>query len=171
MNAQSVMSDSRLTHIRELKAEVSRLKAENAVLRDERAMLEAHLDLAVTAVRDLEQLPEGGRLVIVDGWNLILGADRKAVDRDDLVKQARRHLVEHPLDRVWIVYDGPRASATVSEGGRLRVSYTGGSGPHRADRFVCDFLRVARLRGVLDRIEVRTRDRDFLRDVDGIVRR
>ena len=76
---------------------------------------------------------------------------------------ARRHLADHPCDLVWIVYDGPRENTVVEP--RLRISYTGGTGPHRADRFICDFLRMARFAGTIDRIDVKTCDRDFLSEV------
>ena len=88
MNAQQIIGDSRVLHIRELKSEVAKLKAENAQLRDENAQLCAHFDLALTAARDLESLPDGGRLVFVDGWNMILGATRIANDKDDLLAKA-----------------------------------------------------------------------------------
>lgn len=163
MNAQQIIGNSRVLHIRELKSEVAKLKAENAQLRDENAQLCAHFDLALTAARDLESLPDGGRLVFVDGWNMILGATRIAKDKDDLLAKARAYSAENPGDLVWIVYDGPRYS--VSEEGRVRISYTGGTGEHRADKFICDFLRMARFRGEAAKIEVRTHDKDFLRDI------
>ena len=166
MTAQQIINDSRVLHIRELKTENARLKAENAALRDENAQLNAHFGLALTAARDLDTLPEGGKLVIVDGWNMILGAKKIARDKDDLLAKAKTYVDEHPQDSVWIVYDGPRFAATTE--GRIRVSYTGGTGEHRADKFICDFLRMARLRGDLGRIEVRTYDKDFLRDISRI---
>ena len=73
MNAQQIIGDSRVLHIRELKAEVAKLKAENSKLHDENAQIHAHLDLALTAARDLESLPDGGKLVLVDGWSMIVG--------------------------------------------------------------------------------------------------
>ena len=163
MNAQQIIGDSRLLHIRELKAEVAKLRAENARLRDENSGLHAHLDLAITASRDLESLPAGGRLVFVDGWNMILGATGIAKDKEDLLEKARAYIADNPNDLVWIVYDGPRFS--VSGEGRIRISYTGGTGEHRADKFICDFLRMARFRGDASRVEVRTHDKDFLRDL------
>ena len=163
MNAQEIIGESRVLHIRELKTENAKLRAENTKLRDENAELRSHLDLAITAARDLDSLSEGGKLVFIDGWNMILGATRIARDKDDLLVQARAYAADNPLDLVWIVYDGPRFSATVD--GRIRVSYTGGTGEHRADRFICDFLRMARFRGTLSRIEVRTHDKDFLREI------
>ena len=163
MTAQQIINDSRVLHLRELKTENARLKAENAALRDANAQFGAHFDLALTAARDLETLPKDGKLVIVDGWNMILGAKKIARDKEELLAKAKTYIAEHPLDFVWIVYDGPRFAASVD--GRLRVSYTGGGGEHRADKFICDFLRMARLRGDISKVEVRTEDKDFLRNV------
>ena len=166
MNAQQIIGDSRVLHVRELKSEVAKLKAENAALRDASAQLAAHFDLALTAARDLETLPEGGKLVFVDGWNMILGATKVAKDKEDLLAKTREYGADHPSDFVWIVYDGPRFSVTTE--GRVRVSYTGGTGEHRADKFICDFLRMARFRGLSAKVEVRTHDKDFLREITRI---
>ena len=62
--------------VRELQTALSRAAAENTRLREENEMLKAHFDLAVLAAADLAALPEGGKLVIVDGWNMILGAQK-----------------------------------------------------------------------------------------------
>ena len=163
MDSQGVIMDSRVAHVRGLKAEVERLKAENARLRDESASLASHFDLALLAALDLRGLPPGGRLVIWDGWNLVLGSGRRAATPAELVGQAKAHAGEHPSDFVWIVFDGPRESSSLD--GRVRVSYTGGTGQHRADRFVLDFLRMARYRGDLSRIEVVTHDKGFESEV------
>ena len=163
MNSQQVILDSRLTHVRELKAEIARLRADNEALRIENEELHSHMSLALLAAEDICSLDESGHLQIWDGWNLILGNIREAHSPEELIGLARRHLKENPSDMVWIVFDGPRENTTVE--GRLRVSYTGGKGLHRADRMICDFLRMARFRGDVSRIEVRTHDKDFLRDV------
>ena len=65
---------------------------------------------------------------------------------------------------MWIVFDGRHESCTAE--GRLRVSYTGGEGPQRADRMICDFLRMARFSGDISRIDVRTHDKGLLKAVD-----
>lgn len=163
MDAQDIILGSRVAHVRELKAEVARLKAENARLRDESEAVSAHFDLALLAAEDLRTLPEGGRLVIVDGWNAILGSGRTAHSREELVAKAKAHVAERPADLVWIVLDGPRPS--VVQEGRVRVSYTGGRGAHRADKFVCDFVRMAAYRGAASRIEVVTADKSFREEV------
>ena len=157
---------ARLVRVRELQTALTKAAAENLRLKTENEMLFAHFDLAVLAANDLAALPPDGRLVIVDGWNMILGANKVAKDRAELVAQAKAHVAEHPSDFVWIVLDGPRASSTVD--GRVRVSYTGGVGAHRADKFICDFLKMARFRGDIRRIEVRTDDKDFKKEVKRI---
>ena len=154
---------ARLVRVRELQTALTKAAAENGALRAENEMLRAHFDLALLAAGDLAALPSGGKLVIIDGWNMILGAQKEARDRADLLVQAKAHVAENPADFVWIVLDGNRASSSVD--GRVRVTYTGGTGAHRADRLVCDFLRMARFSGDLSRITVRTNDKDFIKEV------
>ena len=166
MNAQDMIEAARLVRVRELQTALTKAAAENLRLKTENEMLFAHFDLAILAASDLAALPPDGRLVIVDGWNMILGANKVAKDRAELVAQAKAHVAEHPSDFVWIVLDGPRASSTVD--GRVRVSYTGGVGAHRADKFICDFLKMARFRGDIRRVEVRTDDKDFKKEVKRI---
>ena len=163
MSAQDIMLGAQVLRLRELKAEVSKLRAENTSLRDELHSLTSHFGQALLASADLRGLPEGGVLEIWDGWNLILGANRVAKDRDELLAQARAHVEAHPCDRVWIVLDG--RDEHVSNGDGVRVSYTGGTGKHRADRFIVDFVRMAAYLGLADRVCVRTNDRDFARQV------
>ena len=157
---------ARLVRVRELQTALTKAAAENLRLKTENEMLFAHFDLAILAANDLAALPPDGRLVIVDGWNMILGANKVAKDRAELVAQAKAHVAEHPSDFVWIVLDGPRASSSVD--GRVRVSYTGGVGAHLADKFICDFLKMARFRGDIRRVEVRTDDKDFKKEVKRI---
>lgn len=157
MNAQDVILGARVAHVRELKAEVERLRSENDALRAENGELRSHFDLALVAAEDLSRMDPGGRLVVMDGWNLILGAKKEAGCPDELVAQAKAHLEANPLDCVWIVFDGPRFDVRTE--GRLRISWTGGTGTQRADRFICDFLRMARFCGWASRIDVRTNDK------------
>jgi hypothetical protein len=70
---------------------------------------------------------------------------------------------------VWIVYDGSRESSKCE--GRLRISYTGGEGPQRADRFICDFARMALWLGHPGRLEVRTGDKLLAKSVAKILSR
>lgn len=167
MSSQDLMMLSRVVHVRELKAEISRLKAENSSLRDEMASLKAHFSLALTAMEDMRSVPDGGKTILVDGWNVILGAKKDAHSRGELLAKWRKHLEDNPGDFVWIVFDGPVEN--VENEGRLRVSYTGGTGPHRADRFICDYVRAVRYLGLPGRIEVVSNDRDLLKSVSAIV--
>ena len=165
MSAQDVIMGARVAHVRELKAEIERLKAENARLRDEAAALRAHFDLALLSAQDLQTLHGNGRLEIWDGWNLILGAQKVARDRDDLVAQAQARVAEGGgLVKVWIVLDGPDENVHLL-GGNVRVSYTGGTGEHRADKFICDYVRMAKYLGLADRVTVRTNDKDFAKTI------
>ena len=168
MGSHQIIMDSRVAHVRELKTEIARLRAENTALRTENEELSHHLDLAMLAAEDLRGLSPDGKLVIIDGWNMVLGAGNEARNPAALIEQAKRHLGDCPHNFVWIVFDGPRENSRVE--GRLRVSYTGGTGPHRADKFICDFLRMARFRGDISRIEVKTHDKDFAKDVDRLKR-
>ena len=159
MSAQDLILGARVAHLRELKTEGEKLKAVNAALRAEKDALEAHFTLALIAAEELAD----ARLELWDGWNLILGATKSARDRDELFAQARSKLAEDPTLRIWIVFDGHDERVTNEE--RLRVSYTGGTGAHRADRFIVDFVRMAVYRGFGDRVTVRTHDKDFRRQI------
>ena len=156
MSAQDIIMGSRVVHVRELKAEIEKLKAENAALRDERDSLKAHFDLALLAAMDLKA---GEPLEIWDGWNLILGAKKEAKDRADLIARAQTS-----GRRVWIVFDGHDENVRLL-GANVRVSYTGGTGEHRADKFIVDFVRMAKYLGLADKVSVRTNDKDFQKTV------
>ena len=156
MNAQDIIMSSQLTHVRELKTALTKAAAENAALHDELDSLKAHLDMALLAAMDLK---DGEPLEIWDGWNLILGAQKEAKDRADLIAQAKAS-----GKRVWIVLDGH--DENVKFDGNVRISYTGGQGEHRADKFITDFVRTAAYLGLADKVSVRTNDKDFLRQVD-----
>ena len=156
MSAQDIIMGSRVAHVRELKTEIEKLKAENAALRDERDSLKAHFDLALLAAMDLRN---GEPLEIWDGWNLILGAQKEARDRADLIARARAS-----GRRIWIVFDGHDENVQLL-GTNVRVSYTGGTGEHRADKFIVDFVRMAKYLGLAAGVSVRTNDKDFLKTV------
>ena len=152
---------SQLTHVRELKTALTKAAAENAALHDELDSLKAHLDMALLAAMDLK---DGEPLEIWDGWNLILGAQKEAKDRADLIAQAKAS-----GKRVWIVLDGHDENVHLL-GANVRVSYTGGEGEHRADKFITDFVRTASYLGLADRVSVRTNDKDFLRQVNRYIK-
>lgn len=162
MSSQDIVIGAHAAHVRELKAEIARLREENTRIRGECESLLAHFDQALLAAGDLRSLPPGGRLEIWDGWNLILGAEKEARDRGDLVAQARRTVEESGgKTRVWIILDGSK-EASSADGG-VRVSYTGGAGPQRADRMITDYVRMAAWLGRGDMVTVRTRDKDLAR--------
>lgn len=164
MSAQDLILGARVAHLKELKTEIARLKAENAALKVEKEALDAHFALALIAAHDLEA---ASRLEIWDGWNLILGATKKAHDRDELLEQARARLATESDLRIWIVFDGHDERVRNEE--RLRVSYTGGTGLHRADRLIVDFVRTAVYLGLGDKVSVRTNDKDFIRQIDRLL--
>ena len=155
MSADGIIFESRVTHIRELKAELEKLRRENAALRDENASIKSHLDLAILAA---EELGKGESIELWDGWNMILDAKVEARDLDGLVAMAKAK-----GGKVWIVMDGSREN--VINDGSVRVSYTGGTGEHRADRFIIDFVRMARYIGREGQVSVRTGDKDFAKAV------
>ena len=166
--AQDLILGARVAHLRELKEELKRVHAENDALKAENEALKAHMGLALVALDDLRALPEGQTLEIWDGWNLILGAHKIASDRAALLAQARAELDADGKRRIWIVFDGHDERVVVNEP-RLRVSYTGGTGAHRADRMIVDYLRLAAYAGLSSRVRVRTDDRDFLKQVKHFV--
>ncbi len=168
MNAQDIILGSRVAHIRELKVELQRVKAENMRLREENVQLKEHFDMALLASCDLLNLPKEGKFIVVDGWNAVLGAEKVAHNSAELIKKYEDHVEKNPYDFVWIVFDGHRENSRTYS--RIRISYTGGQGLHRADRFICDFLRMAKFSGRLDSIKVVTCDKDFIKDVKRIMK-
>ncbi len=155
MSAQDIIMNARVAHVRELKATIEKLTVENAALRHERDVLKAHFDMALLAAQDLR---ENETLEIWDGWNLILGARKEARDRADLIARAKA-----TGKRVWIIFDGH--DENVRQDGLVRISYTGGQGEQRADKFICDFARMAAYLGLARKITVRTNDKDVLKQI------
>ena len=153
-----------MTRIRALKDEVARLKAELARACEERDSLRQHFALALLAAQDVEQIGPDGTLLIVDGLNAILGSENIGGQRARLAQLASEWLAAHPADRAWIVFDGHEANGSAE--GRLRVSYTGGTGAHRADRLVCDYLRMRRDAGASGKVTVVTNDKDFRKEAE-----
>lgn len=176
MTSNEIFQNSRVAHVRELKAEVARLREELAQTRAELEGLRSHFALALEAARDADRIPAGGRLVIVDGWNALLGsasvlppAERRLPipEKEERLRAlVRTRLDAHPLDFAWIVFDGARPGGTSED--RLRITFTGGEGPHRADRLVCDYLRMRRLSGSAQTVLVVTDDRDFRHEAESL---
>ena len=172
MTAQQIFLGERVAHVRELKTEVTRLTDELARARAELAEFRSHFALALAAARDADRLPAGGRLLVVDGWNALLGGvtvlapgERHLPSREKAARLrvcVRAWLDRHPQDAAWIVFDGAEAGGRAEP--RLHVTYTGGAGLHRADRLVCDYLRMRRLVGAAHDVLVLTEDKDFRRE-------
>ena len=153
MNSNDVIRDTRVVHVRELKAEVARLRSELSAALDELGAWRAHFDLAVLAARDAAAVPPGGRIVIVDGCNLLFNEFHR--DRAALLAAAAK--VDSGF--TWVVFDGPCEKA--ESDGRMRVSYTGGTGTQRADRLIVDYLRMLRRAGDSHEVVLVTGDKDF----------
>ena len=176
MTTNDIINSTRVAHVRELKNEVAHLKEELTRTRAELDAVRTHFALALEAARDADLLPEGGALLIVDGWNALLGsaslltAEEKhatpSVKAACLEAVVTDWLAAHPRDRAGIVFDGAHAGGHVAA--RLRVTYTGGTGAHRADRFVCDYLRMRRFSGAAFPVRVVTEDKDFRGDVQSL---
>jgi len=169
MTANDIFHDTRVAHVRELKAEVARLKDELARERGERESLNSHFALALAAVRDAERMPPDAELLVVDGWNAVIGTHRLDADacragRDRLVESLRTRVADDPRLHVWAIFDGADMNAVSEADGRLRVGYTGGNGAHRADRMVCDYLRARKILGLKHPVEVVTDDKDFAKE-------
>jgi hypothetical protein len=169
MGSQDIMMASRLYHMRDLKAEIAKLKAENSSLSEKLSTLEAHFDMALLAAEDLRSLKEGEKMLVVDGWNLILGSKREASSREELCQAVQSRIDSGEYKKAWVVFDGPKENVKVS--GSLRLSYTGGDGEHRADKFICDYIRMAKYLAIDSRVDVWTNDKDFLKTVDRIKNR
>ena len=152
MTANDVIRDSRVEHVRELKAEISRLKEQLSAANNELGEWRAHL------ASDAARVPNGGRIVIVDGCNLLFNEFRR--DKSALLAAA----CAIDAGFVWVVFDGPRENAQCD--GRMRVSYTGGTGTQRADRLVTDYVRMLRRSGDRHEVVVVTGDRDFRKAVE-----
>lgn len=152
MNIGNVILDARVAHVRELKAETARLKAELAAVRNGKEAVEKHFSLALAALRDADSADV---LVAIDGWNAVNRSPFRT--REALLDYCRS--IVRPGLFIWIVFDGDEAAAETSEG--LRVSYTGGTGDHRADRLISDWVHAFALRGLRKTVRVVTDDDDF----------
>ena len=169
MTSNDIFRDTRVAHVRELKAEVARLKEELAREHDARESLESHFALALAAARDAERMPPDAELLIIDGWNAVIGTRRlddaaRHARRDSLVADLRARVAADPRLHVWALFDGTEMRAAAESDGRLRVGYTGGSGAHRADRMVCDYLRARKILGIKHPVTVVTDDKDFAKE-------
>ena len=182
MKSNDIIADARVMRLKELKLSLADVKARLAKMEAERDVLSAHFSLGLAALRDFERLPEGAVLRIVDGWNAILRfRNVSKLSADDISRLKKEYLaglgVTPPSDAddsvhpeslppvaTWIIFDGKVANSYRC--GEYRVTYTGGTGAHRADRMILDFVNAARILGLdVSRITVETSDRDLVRHV------
>ncbi len=168
MDGQAEILASRFSRMREMREEIARLHTENLRLRGEMEACERHFSLALMAALDLVALPDDGIFIIVDGWNIALGGQRRRTPKM-LRELALKYLALHKNDFVWIVWDGPDEGG--SQRDRLRMSWTGGVGKQRADRFICDFIRMANWRGCAKRIRLLSSDKELLSNVKRLLKR
>ena len=164
MTSNDIVRDVRIQHVRELKAEVARLKAELAAAQQACVTWEHHFALALAAARDVDRLPSGGGLLILDGWNIVFNSKFKGegdahLGKQRLIDAARAYAPQHPNEFVWLVFDGADANAACD--GNFRVSYTGGEGEQRADSLIVNYLRLLRLEGRNVSVIVVTNDKTF----------
>ncbi|MBR0198335.1 MAG: hypothetical protein IJQ34_09415 [Kiritimatiellae bacterium] len=178
MDVQATILASRFAGVSAMRDENAKLKVENAKLKQELAVLNNHFDFALTAAADLHSLEEGGRFIIIDGWNILLGDDRARLRKENtefgvfwqkkssvkgLCEVIEKFLAEHPKDYIWLVLDGQDEKTIVKD--RYRITYTGGVGPQRADKMIVSFVRMAHFRDDPNKIVVVTADKRLQIDV------
>lgn len=175
MDAQGAIIASKLAGVSQMRRELASIKAQNEALRAELETLKAHFALALLAAHDLDSLPQEGRFVIVDGWNAILGNGVRdnilsfSSSPSQLINMVSDMRNERPDDFFWVIFDGPCESH--HENPRMRVSYTGGTGEQRADRLIIDFVRMAKFSDRAWRIDVITRDKRLIKEVQKLKKR
>lgn len=90
-------------------------------------------------------------ILLLDGHNVLFGlpvrynpprggAVSDAEKREKLASDVVRLTAASPNVRAWIVFDGPTRSDTQASA-NVRITYSGGSGEHRADGVILDNLR------------------------------
>ena len=187
MTANDIVGDARVARVRELKTELAAAKARVQEVESERDALKAHFDLALVALRDFEQLGPKGRLRIIDGWNAILRyRNVSKLTSEDISKLKDAYLADLGIEQsagegvvsyhlsattdqrptfIWIVFDGSEENSY--RHGSYRVTYTGGTGPHRADRLILDYVHAAKLLGLgTSRITVETADKTLAKKLE-----
>ena len=178
MTSNGILNDARVARVRELTAALAEANARLVQAEAERNSLIAHLHVAVLALHDLGQLPANVNLRIIDGWNAILrGRNVSKLTAEDISSLKNEYLAslgippastsepphgsnaESPVT-TWIVFDGPEENSCRS--GQYRVTYTGGDGPHRADRLILDYVHAVKLLGLdTSRVVVETADKQL----------
>ena len=197
MTANNVIEDARVARVRELKTALAAAKERLVRVEDERDSLLAHFDLALVALHDFEHLGEGAQLQIIDGWNAILRhRNVSKLTSEEVSKLKADYLASlgivppsgclnpqsafakatadkpstsnsQPSTLTWIIFDGSEANSYRS--GAYRVTYTGGTGPHRADRLILDYVHAARILGLdTSQIMVDTADKALAKNLTNL---
>ena len=173
MKSNDIVNEARMLHLRELKTSLAETKKRLQKVESDKDLLLAHFPLALAAIYDFRNLPDDKELRIIDGWNAILKEKNLAkLSKDDISRLKKEYLsrqgisipsVENaklPPVSSWIVFDGKDANSYRS--GDSRITYTGGTGSHRADRMILDFVNAAKILGLdISRIIVETADKDL----------
>ena len=180
MKSNDIFADARVMQVRELKTALAETKARLAKAEAERDLLVAHFPLGMAALHDFESLSAGKELRIIDGWNAILRMKNvsklSAESISELKKEYLTSLgvlesvsegVDLPPVSTWIIFDGKVANSY--RAGAHRVTYTGGTGAHRADRMIIDYVNVAKVLGLdVSRIIVETADKDLSKRITSL---
>ena len=173
MKSNDIFADARVMQVRELKAALAETKARLAKAESERDLLAAHFSLGMAALHDFESLAAESELRIIDGWNAILRMKNVSKLSSENISDLKKSYLtglgisepapegaDLPPVSSWIVFDGKDANSY--RAGVYRVTYTGGTGAHRADRMIIDYVNVAKVLGLdVSRIVVETADKDL----------
>jgi len=173
MKSNDIFADARVMQVRELKAALAETKARLAKAESERDLLAAHFPLGMAALHDFESLAAESELRIIDGWNAILRMKNVSKLSSENISDLKKSYLtglgisepapegaDLPPVSSWIVFDGKDANSY--RAGAYRVTYTGGTGAHRADRMIIDYVNVAKVLGLdVSRVVVETADKDL----------
>ena len=180
MKSNDIFADARVMQVRELKAALAEAKARLAQTEAERDLLAAHFPLGMAALHDFESLAAGEELRIIDGWNAILRMKNVSKLSSENISGLKKSYLtglgisepalegaDLPPVSTWIVFDGKDANSY--RAGAYRVTYTGGTGAHRADRMIIDYVNVAKVLGLdVSRIVVETADKDLSKRITSL---
>lgn len=180
MKSNDIFADARVMQVRELKKSLAEVKARLSKVESERDLLAAHFPLGMAALHDFEALSAGEELRIIDGWNAILRMKNVSKLSSESISELKREYlaglgISEPASEgtvlqpvsVWVIFDGKVANS--SRSGAYRITYTGGTGAHRADRMIIDYVNAAKVLGLdVSRIVVETADKDLSKRITSI---
>lgn len=110
-------------------------------------------------------------ILLVDGHNVLFGLPARynpsrgtalndAEKRKKLTEDIVRITAPNPAVRAWVVFDGPTRSDTQAAA-NVRVTYSGGTGEHRADGVLLDNLRFFKTTSPETAVILVSNDRDL----------